>query len=134
MTSTILHVVVFTVSSLLVASCGSYIDAFVLPMDETSARALGAPEFAFRTILLVRLGITVLGCFAFAVSSLLSRRTARDRAQGGMLTTLLYGAAYSAVIFSLGELAVLTKGPAVIVMWVVVLALPVYAGRRLALG
>jgi hypothetical protein len=133
MTIRSLHIVLFAVSSLLVAWCGSYVDAFVLPMDETSARALGAPGFAYRTILVVRLATTALGCVVFAVTYLLLRRTARDGVQRDAVAALLYGVVYSTVIFGLGELAVLSKGGApVILTWVTVLALPMLFGRRLA--
>src|SRR5262249_19553212 len=42
----LLNAVAFVVAAVLVAWCGAYLDTFVLPMDEVSARALGSPHFA----------------------------------------------------------------------------------------
>jgi hypothetical protein len=125
--SPIVTVPAFILAAILVAWFGAYVATFVLPMDEVSSRALGAPQFAYSTILAVRLAVTGLGCLMFAVTRLLTRaRPAVSRP--GPLRAMVDGVAYSASVFALSNLTTIYSG-AVPILWLAIVGLPVVLGR-----
>lgn len=129
-----LNILAFVASSLLLAWCGGYVDAFWIPMDPISARALGASQFAYPTILFVRFGIAFLGSTIFAISYLAYRlKSNREAPRPKPTSALSYGAIYSAAFFLVGELPAVTLGSGVIVgLATVALFTPIFLGRRLA--
>jgi hypothetical protein len=127
----LIHAVAFSVAAIAIAWIGAYLDTFVLPMDETSAHALGSPEFAYGIVVGTRLVVTAISCVVFTVT-LLFTRSCNPRSGSGVLRAVAYGAVFSAVVFTLGALAKVTKGTTVAPMWVVIVAAPVVLGRRVA--
>ena len=102
-------------------------------MDPISARALGAPRFAYPTILLVRFGVAVLGSAIFAVTYLASRRQDHEAPLNKPMSALSYGAVYSAAFFLAGELpAAMLGGSVILGLAIIALIMPIFLGRRLA--
>ena len=119
----------FSAAAIAIAWIGAYVDTFVLPMDETSAHALGSPEFAYCTVVGTRLVVTAVACVIFTVTLLVTRSTNR-RSRSASLRAVAYGAGLSTVVFVLGDLAELTKGMTVVLMWVVIAAAPIFLAKR----
>ena len=126
-------IVAFCSAALLIAWAGAYLDTFVLPLDATSSNALGSPEFAYATILGIKLAFAVLGSIMFGATCLLSQGNSPAPNALTDLLAFAYGAAYSVAIFGLGRISGWAGwGAAAVLMWVAILVLPIAIGRRLA--
>jgi hypothetical protein len=122
---------VFSVAAMAVAWTGAYVDTFALPMDETSAHALGSPEYAYGVVVGSRFIVMGIASIIFTLTLFVTRPQNPD-AGSGALRAVTYGSALSAIVFVLGELGRLAPGIAFVLIWVAVVAGAVVLGRRFA--
>jgi hypothetical protein len=107
------------------ALLGAYVDAFVLPLDEISVRALGSGEFAYLPILVARLSVAVIGCILFGLGLMLfDKHELRERRATAFVRAILLGAAYSGGLMGLSRVAAWKGGAFVAVLWGCALAVP----------